>query len=164
MSEISLLGPTARPMVQLGGAVAWRTRTIKGIVCSFQWLDLRKQGFEDTPEHASVACMCLFRPASHDRGAYVVPQPHAFHYGDKNGNPTTHLATAAFAAAEQLGFDMRDKHAIRTIIDIIIEGLPDLILMPSEAPENTDVIVKKAIQGIEASATVNGKTIHQEVL
>lgn len=164
MSEIRLLGPTARPMVGLGGANAWRTRTIKGILCSFQWLDLRDQGFENTPEHASVACMCLFRPASQDHGAYVIPQPHAFHYGTANGEPTPHLMTAAFAAAQQLGFDMRDKHAIRQIIDIIIEGLPDLILMPSEAPENSDATVRAAIKGIEASAKVNGRTVHEELL
>jgi hypothetical protein len=164
MADISLLGPTARPMVALGGASAWKQRTIKGIICSFQWLDLRQQGFEDTPDHANVACMCLFRPGSMDRGSYVIPQPHAFLYGDKRGNPTQHLLTAGFAAAETLGFDMRDKHAIRQVIDIIIEGLPDLILMPSEAPDNSEATVRRAIQGIEARATLNGRTLHEEVL
>ena len=164
MSDLSLLGPTARPMVGLGGASAWKQRTIKGILCSFQWLDLRPHGFEDIPEHANVACMCLFRPSSIDRGAYIVPQPHAYLYGDKRGNPTQHLLTAGFAAAETLGFDMRDKMAIRQIIDIIIEGLPDLILMPSEAPDNSDAIVKRAVQGIEATAKLNGRTVHEEVL
>lgn len=164
MTQVSLLGPNARPMVGLGGANAWKQREIKGIFCSFQWIDLRGHGFEDSLDHAAVACMCLFRPASMGKGTYVVPQPLAFQYGDKNGNPTSHLFTSAFAAAEQLGFDMRDKHAIRTIIDIIIEGLPDLILMPSEPPEGSEAAAKLVVHGIEATAKVNGHTIHAELL
>lgn len=161
---LTLLGPTARPMVALGGASAWRQRVIRGIVCSYQWLDLRPHGYPDTPENANVACMCLFRPGSMARGAYVVPQANAFEYGDNRGNPTPHLAKAAFMAAEQLGFDMRDKHAIRNVMTIILEGIPDLIDMPSEAPNNTETQVRRAILGIEATAKINGKTVHTEVL
>jgi hypothetical protein len=160
----TLLGPTARPLVALGGASAWRQRTIRGIVCSYQWLDLRAHGADDTPENANAACMCLFRPGSMGRGAYVVPQANAFHYGDNRGNPTPHLAKAAFLAAEQLGFDMRDKHAIQQVMTIILEGIPDLIDMPSEAPNHAETMVKRAVHGIEAVAKVNGKTVHSELL
>lgn len=160
----TLFGPNARPMVALGGASAWRQRNLRGIVCSYQWLDLRPHGAEDTPENANVACMCLFRPGSLERGAYIVPQPNAFHYGDNRGNPTPHLAKAAFLAAQQLGFDMRDKHAIRQVMTVILEGIPDLIDMPSEAPNNVETVARKAIQGIQASAKVNGKTVHEELL
>lgn len=158
-AALSLLGPSARPMVALGGANAWKTREIKGVHCSFQWLDLSASGMEQTNP-----CMCLYRPRGGDRGAYVIPQQNAFEFGTREGNPTSHLGTSAFAAAEMLGFDLRDKYAIRTIIDIIIEGLPDLILMPSEPPASSDAIIKRAILGIEAQARVNGKTVIQEVL
>jgi hypothetical protein len=164
MSESSILGPTARPFVQLGGANAWKTRVIKGVHCSFQWIDLRKWGFEDTPDHAAVACMCLFRPSSMESVPYVIPQPQAFLFGDNKGNPTAHLFTSAAAALEGLGYDVRDKAAWKAMVDIIIEGLPDLILMPSEPPENSDVIVKKAVMGIEMRATMNGKVLREEVL
>lgn len=165
MTDLTLLGPSARPMVALGGASAWRTRTIRGITCSFQWLDLRPHGFEDTPDHACVPCMCLFRPGAMEAGAYVVPQQHAYLFGDKKGNPTPHLLTSGFAVAQRLGFDMRDKHAIRQCIDIIIEALPDLILMPSEPPGgNTEALVQRAVQGIEARVTMNGKVLHEEAL
>lgn len=162
--ELTLLGPTARPMVALGGASAWRQRTIRGILCSYQWLDLRPFTGDQSPENANVACMCLFRPGSADRGAYIVPQANAFQYGDNRGNPTAHLATAAFSAAQQLGFDMRDKQAVMQVMTIILEGIPDLIDMPSEAPNNAETIIKHAVQGIEARAKVNGKTIHEEIL
>jgi hypothetical protein len=157
--SFGLLGPTAKPMVCLGGASSWRSRTIKGIFCSFQWLDLEADGFD-----RCTPCMCLYRPGSMDRGAYVIPQINAYRFGHRDGTPTQHLLTASFAAAEKLGFDMRDRSAIRTIIDIVIEGLPDLICMPSEPPDSTDVIVKHAIQGIEATARVNGKKIYEELL
>lgn len=163
-ADTTLLGPNARPMVALGGATAWRQRTIKGILCSFQWLDLRPHGFEDTDDHACVPCMCLFRPGSMQRGAYIVPQQHAYLFGDNKGNPTAHLFSSAFAAAEQLGFDMRDKHAIKQVIDIVIEGLPDLILMPSEPPNSSDALVKRAVEGIEGTVRINGKKVYEELL
>lgn len=166
MTAATLLGPSARPMVQLGGAIAWKTREIKGIYIAFQWLDLRRHGFEDTVDHACVPCMCLFRPGSMNKGAYIVPQPLAFQFGDRKGNPTSHLFTSAMLAAQQIGFDMRDKQAYKAIIDIIIEGLPDLILMPSEPPADHEAFGKTArvIVGIEATAKINGKTVHEELL
>lgn len=157
---IALLGPNARPMVGLGGTEAWKQRTIGGITCSFQWIDLSASGGEP-----ANACMCLFNPnRTMKPGAYVIPQQNAYEYGTKSGHPTAHLFASAFALAEQLGFDMRDRSAIRKAIDIIIEGLPDLILMPSEPPNSPDVILREAVRGIEATARVNGKVVHQEVL
>lgn len=158
--SIALLGPNARPMVGLGGDGAWKQRTIAGITCSFQWIDLTGQGLEQ-----ANACMCLFNPNRGMKpGAYVIPQQHAYLFGTKSGHPTAHLFSSSFALAEQLGFDMRDKSAIRKAIDIIIEGLPDLILMPSEPPNAPEVILREAVRGIEAVARVNGKVVHEEVL
>lgn len=165
MTALSLLGPNARPMVAIGhGPGVWKSRHIRGILCSFQWIDLRQHGFEDTEDHACVPCMVLMRPGSADRGAHVVPQPHAFLFGDKRGNPTPHLLTSAWSAAETMGFDMRDKQAIRSVIDIIIEALPDLILMPSEPIATLDALVKKHTHGIEMTARINGQKIHEELL
>lgn len=167
MAEVTLLGPSARPMVALGGASAWKTRTIKGITCSFQWLDLSGDVLDPasgTRGEQVNPCMCLFRPGATLAGAYVIPQQLAFLYGTKRGEPTQHLITAAFGAAQQLGYDMRDRMAIRNVIDIIIEALPDLILMPSESPNDPAILARHAIQGIEARAKVNGRVVHEEVL
>ena len=162
MNSPKLLGPSARPMVALGGDNAWKQRTIQGIVCSFQWLDLSGFG----PQFGSAnPAMCLFNPMrSQTAGAYVIPQQNAFEFGTRDGHPTSHLATSAFAAAQQLGFDLRDKSAIRKIIDIVIEGLPDLILMPSDPPDAPEIIVREAVRGIEATARINGVKIHEELL
>jgi hypothetical protein len=146
-------------MACLGGEGAWKQRTIKGIFCSFQWLDLSADGLETTNP-----CMVLFRPGSMGGGAYVVPQQNAHRFGHRDGTPTQHLLTASFAAAQQLGFDMRDKQAIRQVVDIVIEGLPDLILMPSEPPNGSSAIMKELVRGIEASVKVNGRKVYEELL
>lgn len=164
MSELTLLGPTARPMVCFGGINAWRQRVIRGVHCSFQWLDLRQHGFEDTADHAAVACLCLYRPHVLGCEPFVIPQPMAFLYGTRDGKPTAQLFAAALNAIEGLGFDGRDRQAWRQVIDIIIEGLPDLILMPSEPPERSDATIKAAIAGIEATAKINGRVINETVL
>jgi hypothetical protein len=161
----TLLGPNARPMVAIGhGPGVWKSRSIRGILCSFQWIDLTAQGYPDNDDNRCMPCLVLMRPASSDKGAYVIPQPNAFEYGDNKGNPTPYLMTAAFAAAQQLGFDMRDRSAIKHVIDIIIEAIPDLVLMPSAPPDSLDAIVKNHVHGIEAVAKINGKTIHSELL
>jgi hypothetical protein len=152
-------------MVQLGGAIAWKTRQIRGIYCSFQWLDLRGHGFENTTEHAAIPCMCLFRPAVQSAAAVIIPQHMAFMYGTPKGEVTEHLLQRVRDEwVDDLAFGRADRNAMRTIADIVIEGLPDLICMPSEPPETSDVIVKAPILGIEASASMNGHVIHQEVL
>jgi hypothetical protein len=154
----TLLGPSARPMVCIGGGGAWKTRTIKGIFCSFQWVDLSADGLDK-----ANACMVLLNPRSMDKTAYVIPQQRAFEYGHKDGSPTQHLLTCAFQAAADLGLSI-NRSTVRAIIDIVIEGLPDLILMPSEPPDSPEVVIRNAVLGIEAAAKVNGKTMYEEVL
>lgn len=150
----SILGPSGMPMVELAGERAWRVRTIGDIVCSFQWLDIGEE--EPAP------CMALF-PANRrmDVAAYVIPQRNAYAYADSNGNPTRELLGSAFKAAIHMGFHP-DQTTVRRIIDVIVEGMPDLIEMPSEQPAALEV--RKVLHGIEATAKVNGRTIHEELL
>lgn len=162
----SLLGPNARPVVQIGGDAAWKSRYFRasGIICSFQWIDLRQHGFEDTQDHACVPCMVLLRPGSTSKGAHVIPQPHAYLYGTRKGHPTAHLGTSAFDACVSLELDTSSRQNVRAVIDIIIEGLPDLVCMPSEPPDSLDAVLKKHTHGIELTARINGKKIHEELL
>jgi hypothetical protein len=159
----SILGPNGTPMVELGGERAWRKRVIGDIVVSYQWIDLRAHGdtnAEDGPE----PCMCLY-PA-HRRlevGAYTIPQRNAWAYADsKTGQPSEQLYRTAHRAAGDLGFDKNDKQAFFRVLDVICEGIPDLIDMPSEQPSALDL--RRHLLGIEAAAKVNGQTIHQELI
>lgn len=154
----SILGPNGTPMVELGGERAWRQRVIGDVVCSYQWLDLRTHGeSSEGPE----PCMVLF-PAHRrmETGAYTIPQRNAWSYADNKGNPTPQLLGTAFKAAITLGFDMNDRAAIKRMVDIIVDGIPDLVHMPSDQPAALEI--KRHRQGIEAAVKVNGREIHHE--
>ena len=64
-------------------------------------------------------------------------------------------------AATSMGF-YPDQSTVFRIVDVIVDGLPDLIRMPSDQPGQLDI--KRAIHGIEATAKVNGNVIHQELI
>lgn len=153
----SILGPNGHPMVELGGDRAWLTRSIGEFVCSFQWIH-RVDIDPDGPH----PCMCIFMgKRAMDVVPYVIPQRNAWAFADRDGNPTAHAMGAAFKAAIAMGtFPARDT--VHKLVDIIVEGIPDLIKMPSEQPH--DLHVARVLLGIEASAAINGRTIRQEVL
>lgn len=158
----SILGPRGTPVVELGGERAWRQRVIGDVVCSYQWLDLRASG-DETADGEPEPAMVLF-PAYRrmETGAYVIPQRNAYAYVDSKGNPTPQLIKTAALAAETLGFTMTDRSSIRRMLDIICEGVPDLIDMPLEQPAALEV--RQHRLGIEVTARACGKDLHSEVL
>ncbi len=149
-----ILSPRGQRMVELGGDRCWEQRIKGDIVISYQWLHVGGK----EPQ----ACMVLF-PATLklDGGAYAIPQENAYEYADASGGPTPYLLIAAHNAAATMGF-FPDKSTVFRIVDIIVEGLPDLIRMPSEQPGQLNL--DRIVHGIEATARVNGQVIHQEVL
>lgn len=150
----SILGATGANWVEVGGERCWEQRVKGDIVVSYQWLMVGKK----EPQ----ACMVLFPTVPKmDGGAYAIPQENAYEYSDATGGPTPYLLTAAMNAATSMGF-YPDQSTVFRIVDIIVEGLADLIRMPSDQPGALDI--KRAIHGIEATARVNGQIMHQEVL
>jgi hypothetical protein len=153
----SILGPNGQRMVELGGERAWLTRTKGDIVCSFQWIQV-----DEIDRDAPVACMTLFPAMRHmDTAAYVIPQRNAYVYANRDGGQSPALMGLAFKAAQHMGF-FPDQMTVHRVMDIVLAGLPDLIRMPSEQPGSLNI--KRIVHGIEASASVNGKRIHEEVL
>ena len=152
-STVSLLGPRGTPMVELGGDRAWLVRTKGDIVCSYQWLDIG----EEEPS----ACMVLFPAARRlDVQPYVIPQENAWRFADRNGHATPHAIKAGFVAACDMGFP--DRSTVHRIVDVILDGLGDLVRMPSSQPH--DLHVERAVLGIEARGTINGHVVAEEVL
>lgn len=150
----SILGATGQNWVECGGERSWEQRIKGDIVVSYQWLHAGKK----EPQ----ACMVLFPVvAKMDGGAYAIPQDNAYEYSDASGGPTPYLLTAAMNAATSMGF-YADQATVFRIVDIIVDGLPDLIRMPSDQPGALDL--KRAIHGIEATAKVDGRVIHQELI
>lgn len=153
----SILGPNGQRMVELGGERAWLQRTKGDIVCSFQWLQV-----DEVDREAPVACMCLFPAMRHmDTAAYVIPQINAHAYANSAGGASPALMGLAFKAAGHMGF-FPDKTTVHRIMDIVLEGIPDLIMMPSEQPGALNIA--RLMHGIEARATVNGKTFNETLL
>lgn len=151
----SILSVSGRKITEIGGEKVWDQRTKGDIVISFQWLMVGGK--------EAQACMCLHPliPKLDGGGAYAIPQENAYEYADANGNPTPHLLMAAYNAAVSMGF-FPDKSTVFRIVDIIVDGLADLIRMPSDAPGAFDV--DKIVSGIEATIKVNGRVMHEEVV
>lgn len=154
MSLMNVLGPSGRPMVSLGGEGAWKQWTHGDIVVSLQWHDC---GAEDGPE----PCMVLFPAARRDAGAFVMPEKSSWKYGRNDGRPTELTWHASRMIAVMLGFDANDRSVRMKICEHIVDHLPDLKAMPSQAPQES--IAKAITLGIEATASINGKVIKEEV-
>lgn len=154
---MNILGSTGLPMVQLGGDRAWRQFVKGDIVVSLQWLH-RPDIDPDGPH----PCMVLFpRTLRMDGGAYVIPQRNAFAFCERDGSPTAHLMGTAFKACHTMGF-FPDQSTVHRVIDAICECLGDLVSMPSTQPDALEVQVQR--MGVELSASINGKTIAEEVI
>ncbi|WP_422097489.1 hypothetical protein [Variovorax sp.] len=162
MTDISLLGPRGTPMVELGGERAWRQYTKGDIVCSLQWLDLQAQD-PAFPEDGPIPCMVLYHAFRRmETGAHVIPQRYAYLYGAREGKPTFHFFRAVVDACETIGFDRNDKSAQHRMMDLVVEALPDLILMPTEQPNALEI--KRHRLGIEVTARAGGRELHSEVI
>lgn len=155
-----ILGRSGRPMVCLGGQAAYRQYRKGDLVASLQYLDLGDKDRGPEP------VMAIFKADVHsDAGAFVISARRAHEYADSRGNPTPDLMLASIRCCEALGM-FPDRFTAARIVDLIVDGLPDLILMPTLPSQDTlDIIAPKAApQGIELTAKVNGKTFKEALL
>ncbi|WP_213956331.1 hypothetical protein [Variovorax sp. dw_954] len=158
----SLLGPRGTPYVELGGERAWKQYTKGDIVCSLQWIDLQAQDPE-FPEDGPIPCMVIFHAFRRmETGAHVIPQRFAYLYGAREGKPTPYFFSAVVNACETVGFDRNDRAAQHRMMDLVVEAMPELILMPTQQPSALEI--KSHRLGIEATVRNGGKTIHSEVI
>ncbi len=107
--------------VHLGAESAWRVRHVGDLTLSFQWLD-------------GEPALFLY-PRYRRRGAaFVVPLALAHAWAHVDGHPDlSHAIPSAMNAAQALGFST-DRSVIRGIVDAVVDGLPDLLMMPPERP------------------------------
>lgn len=139
---------SGKPMVMLGGEDVWLSRTTGDIVCEYKYV-------EEKP------CMVLYREAPTTKtGAFIIEVMDIHKYADNRGNPTMRLIADAARAAASIGFAETDTHAIRRLVTIIIEGVPDLQRMPHMQikPKNYGKTV-----GGEMTLKVGDKTIEKEI-
>jgi len=162
MTSISILGPSGLPLVDLSGERAWKQFTKGDLVASMQWIDLQASnpGYD---EEGPVPCMAIYHAHRRiDKTAYVIPQRAAFKYIGSDGKPTILFHNAVALAVLEMGFGPTDRAAQRRMLDIFYECLPELFRMPRDQPDALEVA--RQIMGVEVTAKVNGKTMHQDVL
>lgn len=65
---------------------------------------------------------------------FVVPEPSAYAWNDEDPDTARDVAGRAAKACEVLGLEPTTRNAYR-IAKIVVEGIPDLIKMPSKPPD-----------------------------
>lgn len=135
-------------MIAFGGENAWKVRVKGDVVVAYHWIN-------------HEPAMVLFKHRAGiamNPGAFVLPLESAFKYADsKTGGPTIYAIQQAANAAHVMGF-FPDKFIVTRIVDVIMDGMLDLIEMP---PEHTG-LNKKQTQAIgEMSLKVDGQIVHE---
>lgn len=155
MSDL-LVGASGRPLVCLGGSQALRTYRKGEVVLALQYLHCGE------PE--TEPCMALFaaNPSPTLGGAYVIPQRNAHLHATNQGHATPELMGAAFKACVAMGLHP-SKSLVHQIMDVVLDAVPELLRMPS-IPASAAPEPKRLVHGIELSAKVNGKTVHEGVV
>jgi len=141
---------TGKPMVMLGGPFVHLQRVTGDIVSEFKW-------------HDGEPVVILYRAVPTTKtGAYMIELKDAHLYAASNGMPTPKLFHNAIEACRAIGF-YDDSHAVRRMMDIILDGMPDLIAMPPE-PKASEDANRPAADGDELTIKLDGKTIAEVVV
>lgn len=131
-----------------GGEKAWKVRVKGDVVVAYHWIN-------------NEPAMVLFKRGAGtamNPGAYVLPLESAFKYADsKTGGPTRYAIQQAATAARVMGF-FPDRFIITRIVDVIMEGLLDLIEMP---PEPTGLNAQQTEAIGEMSLKADGQIVHE---
>ena len=133
--------------IVFGGEKAWKVRRLGDIGIAYHWVN-------------QEPAMVLY-PASQTSGrAFIVCLSAAYKYVLSDGNPDMHyMMGQAMQAADFMGFGATDKAVVKTIIDAITDGLPDLVSMPPEPYDHQKVNQTPNIG--EMSLSIDGETIAQ---
>jgi len=106
---------------ELGGPRAWKVRMTGDIGVSYEWVN-------------HEPCMLLFpvRQGSRVGGCFGVAQNAVIKYVKSNGHPRVNYAVRmSIEAAQAMGM-YPDKSTCKRIIDVIIDGIEELVKMPPE--------------------------------
>lgn len=133
--------------VMLGTEKAWRVYRKGDLVASFQWLN-------GEPAMFIYPAIPLARGAS----AFALPLPAAHQWALSNGHPNLpHAVPTAVNALNAMGM-LVTRDAVRRFIDLVLDGIHELIAMP---PESTSHHVEQAAADTlgELHIAAGGRTI-----
>lgn len=115
----SILGPTGQKLVMLGGDV-YDQRITGDIISEYKWVD-------------GEPVMLLYkRVLGTNTQAYMIEFKDAYKFATSSGNATKELVQQLCKDAARAINAENDKATIFRLIDIILNGLPDLLMMPPE--------------------------------
>lgn len=134
----------------IGGERAWKLRQAGDIGISYQWVN-GEPAMILYPLHRRVP----------NAGAFAICLSAAHQYAHSDGHPNLdYVIPQVVDGALVMGFQP-EKSTIKRIIDVILDGLPDLVEMPNEpnwAKENQ----KQQVMAGELIIKRGGETILQE--
>jgi len=93
---------------------------------------------------------------------YCIMESAAYLYADESGNPTRRLIESAAKASEVLCLNQTTS-SVRKIVDVIVDGLPDLVKMPSEPPNEVAKAAIGELKLMENGKLVAGQEIREEI-
>jgi hypothetical protein len=142
MNSGMLLSEEGQQMIKIGGDNARFQRVTGDIVSSYQYVN-------------GEPAMVLW-PKRHGfmtkRGAYAICLSAAWKYADMS-----YLVAAAHDAAQTMGFE-ESRSTTKRIMDIILDGLEDLVRMPP-MPQHMHEDGRDLESVGEASITIDGREI-----
>lgn len=109
----------------VGGPDAWKIRTQGDIIIAYHWVN-GEPAMVLWPARKPLGCV-----------PYCIGMSHAYKYAKNTGYPTPYCIQQAAVAAQVMGMD-NGRETVKRIVEIILDGLEDLVKMPEERPKKDD--------------------------
>jgi hypothetical protein len=148
----AILDAQGRDVVQVGGAAAFKQRSLKGYNISFEW------GPDPDNRKRTDACVVIWSDTgAADRGAWCLFRRAAGKFCDPHNRPTQALFNEVPEALEMLGRAQLNIEAV-TFVDVVMDCIDDLVQMPGTPPA-----VREALKN-EAMWEVTRRDLNRKVL
>jgi hypothetical protein len=138
-----ILNADGRAVVTFGGRRSWRTRTVRGLIVSWEWCrdpDNRKR---------IEPCIAIWNPAASDSGAWVITRRGMMKFSDQHNKPTPHaFREARIAATEMLGLSAIDMD-VRRVVDVVMDSVDELVQMPLVPLEVRQQLKRQSVWTVE---------------
>lgn len=142
----SLVHPSGKKMVMLGGFVFDQKEGSNGIISEWKWVD------------GEPVMLIYKRTLGNNSPAFMIELNDAHKFAMSNGHATKQLIQEySRNAAEALG-EVNDRSLAFSIIDAIMDGIPTLLHMPPE-PSEHEKANRMSSGEDELSIKVDGKTV-----
>jgi hypothetical protein len=145
IQKSTIMHPSGMNMVMLGGDV-YDQRTTGDIISEFKWVN------------GEPVMLIYKRVLGHNTKAYMIELEDAHMFATSSGLPSKMLLSTYCRDAARALNSEHDKATMFRLIDVIMEGLADLLRMPPE-PKAHEIANRPTTSGDELKIIMDGKTI-----